>query len=306
MNSFIIFIFGLIILFYGAELLIDNGRSIAAKFGISSLIIGITVVAFGTSLPELIVSLTANFKGSGGIALGNIIGSNIANIGLVIGLISMINPIKCNYHIVKLDLVVLVVISTLFFIICYIGDILKIHGILFITLLFIYLISIIKRKNIDNEQIIISESYFKLILLSIIGIFMLYLGTNYFIKGAVGIAELFDLTDTAVGLTIVAIGTSAPELATSILAIKKKDSDIILGNIIGSNLFNILAVIGITALFKDLIVELNEIKLSIIICSLFTITLPIILYFHNKINRICGLIYFIIYFWLLISIYTTV
>ncbi len=301
--NLLFFISGLGILFYGAELLIDNGKKLAIKMAIPPIVIGITLVAFGTSLPEMIVSLIANLKGEDGIAIGNIIGSNIANIGLVLGIASITTPIYSRFKNIKRDFSFLICVTFIFSYICYMGDISRTHGLLFITLLVSYLFILFKKNEEDNFNNPVVEKIYMTTFWIIISISSLYIGTELFIKGAIGIAHSLGVSNTSIGLTIVALGTSAPELATTLSAAKRKEHDMIIGNIIGSNLFNILAVIGVTAIFNTIFVEINEIKTSLIIFNGLTCLLLINLMAFNKLSRVSGAICFSIYLTFLYVVY---
>ena len=298
-----LFLLGLIMLFFGAELLIGNGKKLAATLRIPPIIIGITLVAFGTSLPEMVVSLLANLKGEGGIALGNIIGSNIANIGLVLGFSAIVAPISFQFSNNRVDFLFLVGISFLLVIICFSGDILRIHGFVFVILLMGYLRSLILRRQVDNRNNNAQENIGRIVLLTSVGIVLLYIGTELFIRGSIGIAKQMGVTNTNIGLTLVAFGTSAPELAASLSAARKGESDMIIGNIIGSNLFNILAVIGVTSLFNTIVVNIEELQISIIIFFGLVCLLPILLVMFNKIHRISGIFLSIIYLLFLFMVY---
>ena len=299
----LLFLSGLFVLFFGAELLIGNGKKLAATFGIPPIIIGITLVAFGTSLPEMVVSLLANLKGEGGIALGNIIGSNIANIGLVLGFSAIVAPISFQFKNNRSDFFFLVGISFLLAIICFSGDILRIYGLVFVLLLTGYLRSLFLRRKMDNSNNNSQENMVRIVLFTSVGIVLLYIGTELFIRGSIGIAKQMGVTNTNIGLTLVALGTSAPELAASLSAARKGESDMIIGNIIGSNLFNILAVIGVTSLFNTIVVNIEELQISIIIFLGLVCLLPILLAVFNKIHRISGIFLSIIYLLFLFMVY---
>ena len=292
--AIIYFIIGLTMLYFGADYLIKNGKEIAFIFNISPIVVGITVVAFGTSLPEMLVSVIANMNGDSDIALGNIIGSNISNIGLVLGLTALIKPISSQYQKSKFDLLFLCLISAMFVLFCNYGVLNRFIGLFFIICLIIYLKLIISRKHIKEKNFKESSRIFTPIILIILSSFMLYLGTEYFIKGAEEIASILGIDSAVVGLTIIAFGTSAPELSASFISIRKQDFDMIIGNIIGSNIFNILAVLGITASIKPIVINSNIIS-SLNIFLFLTFLLIIIIYFNNKINRITGLIFCSIY-----------
>lgn len=254
----ILYLFGgLVFLFLGAEGLIRGSSNLAIKIGITPLVVGLTVVALGTSAPELVVSLKAALMGNSSISLGNVIGSNIANITLILGIAALIRPIKINASIVKREIFIMLLVSTLFVLFLWEGQIGFFDGFIFVIGLIFYITTNIvlsrKEKNIlvknEFEQVMQRKlgTTISLILL-IAGLALLVVGANIFVQSCVAIAKLFNISNAIIGLTIVSIGTSLPELATSIVASYKNQSDIILGNVIGSNIMNILAILGITAL----------------------------------------------------------
>jgi len=245
---------GSLLLYFGAELIIKGGVSISNKFGISKLVIGLTVVAFGTSLPELLVSLIAVFENSPSLAIGNVVGSNIANVGLVLGISTLIFPISINYVPIRRDLFIYLCSCALFILFVYDGRISRFEGgFLFVGLLF-YLIVCIKNPTDDKPdgENKLEFSIFKSAVYVLAGIFALSFGANFFVDGAIYLARFFGISEVIIGMSVVALGTSLPELATSVMAAFKKQSSISVGNIVGSNIFNILSILGITALFKPI------------------------------------------------------
>lgn len=245
-------IFGSAMLFYGADFMVRGGSQVAKRFGLSPIVIGLTVVAFGTSLPELVVSIAAAVEGSSPIAIGNVVGSNIANVGLVLGLSSLIFPLKINLGQIKKDLIIYLAVCLLFTTFCVDGSVTRLEGlILFLCVIMYTLYSFSTSSNKNNPQ----ESHSGNIPNSLVsyaliisGIALLSFGANLFVTGAIDIARYFGITEIVIGMTIVALGTSLPELATSIIASFRKEHAISIGNIIGSNLFNLLSVIGIASL----------------------------------------------------------
>lgn len=257
---------GLILLFLGGESLVRGAVKLAQKFNIPRLIIGITVVAYGTSSPELLITLQASLKNLNDIALGNVIGSNIANIFLVLGLVALLNPIIVEKKLIGFDLNYMIVTSFILFAFILTGELNFIKGIIFILILIVYTISTYKRhqsnqgKDIMAEQVNeIEEQFFFLnltnklaLILVITGVLMLSLGGHFLVKGASNLALNLGISEAAIAVTIVAIGGSAPELATSIIAAFRKHSDLAIGNVIGSNIFNILGVLGISSLISPI------------------------------------------------------
>ena len=245
---------GSLLLYFGAEWIIKGGVSISNKFGISKLVIGLTVVAFGTSLPELLVSLIAVFENSPSLAIGNVVGSNIANVGLVLGISALIFPISINYAPIRRDLFIYLCSCALFILFVFDGRISRFEGgFLFMGLLF-YLVVCIKNPTDDQSdgENKLEFSMFKSVVYVLAGIFALSFGANFFVDGAIYLARFFGISEVVIGMSVVALGTSLPELATSAMAAFKKQSSISVGNIVGSNIFNILSILGITALFRPI------------------------------------------------------
>ena len=247
---------GSVLLFYGADWIVKGGSQLAKYFGLSTIVIGLTVVAFGTSLPELVVSLAAALEGSPTIAIGNVVGSNIANVGLVLGLSSLVFPITIKFTQVKIDLGIYMVVCLLFTYFCMDGEIIRMEGLILFACIIAYTWFAITHpaKNRDPEigQINPNVPLSKLLLLILFGILLLSIGANIFITGAIDIARYFGVSEIVIGMTIVALGTSLPELATSVIAAFRKESAISIGNIIGSNLFNLLSVIGLVSVISPL------------------------------------------------------
>ncbi|MCS6241007.1 calcium/sodium antiporter [Shewanella baltica] len=242
---------GFIILTLGAEALVRGASAIALRLGITPLIIGLTIVAFGTSAPELAVSVKSALAGNSGIALGNVIGSNIANIGLILAITALIRPIQVQSQVVKRDIPLMILASMLFWGLLLDGELSLIDGVVLLSLLVGYLtFSYISSKNSKNEEEIEAGPNNPLLsgLFILVGISMLVGGGILFVNGAVDLAKTFGVSEVIIGLTIVAIGTSMPELVTSVIAALKGQSDIAIGNVVGSNLFNILGILGVTAI----------------------------------------------------------
>ena len=252
----IFLIIGSALLFYGAEFIVKGGSRLARYFGLSPIVIGLTVVAFGTSLPELVVSIVAAIGGSSPIAIGNVVGSNIANVGLVLGISSLIFPIKINLSQIKNDLIIYIFVCLMFSAFCMNGSISRQEGlILFLSVLIYtwYSFYYSSSKNNDEDVNDKNPSNLRMLFILIIsGITLLSFGANLFVKGAIDIARYFGISEIVIGMTIVALGTSLPELATSVIASFRKEHAISIGNIVGSNLFNLLSVIGIVSLVSPI------------------------------------------------------
>lgn len=258
-------VFGLILLVLGGEGLVRGSSALAARFGVTPLLIGLTIVAFGTSSPELVVSLQAALKGNSDISLGNIIGSNIGNIGLILGISALIMPLKVQVQIIRKEIPFMILISVLIAaLILTVDSFSFVHGLIFFLMLITYIFFAIKnsKKEVITEEIIEEYTPQKLnavlsIVFIIAGLAGLIFGSDLFVKGAVEVAKIFGISDLVIGLTIVAVGTSLPELVTSVIAAIKKETDIAIGNIVGSNIFNLLGILGITGMVKE--INLNSI-----------------------------------------------
>jgi len=293
---------GFFLLFFGGDYLVKSSVAIASKFKMSKLLIGLTVVAFGTSSPELLVSVSAALKGNSIISLGNVVGSNIANIGLIIGITALIYPIDVKSQTIKLDFPVMFLSYILLMIFFLDGNISALEGVVFILGLIVYVF--IEFKNSKNEQISTNSStesnekqektmkLFWAIPIVIASLAALTFGADVFINGAVGLAKLLKVSEKVISLTIVAVGTSLPELFASLVAAFKKENEIALGNIIGSNIFNILGIIGVSSIIKPLnfdshIYFLDMIWMFIFGVLLFVTFMPLK---TKKIARVEGLI----------------
>ena len=250
--NFLLIIGGLILLVLGGNWLLKSAVTLSLKLNISKVVIGMTVVSFATSAPELIVSINAALNGSPDLALGNVIGSNIANLALVLGITLLLGTMKVEQNFYKIDWPVMMIASALLYLFL-LNDkvIVQYEGIILFSFLVIFLIYLLRsQKNINVDELEegdVSMSGFKTILYLLIGGLGLWGGSELLIKGATSLALDFGVTERVIGVTIVSIGTSIPELTASIIAVIKKEKAISLGNLIGSNIFNILAVIGITA-----------------------------------------------------------
>lgn len=246
----LLIIVGFVLLIKGADLLVDGASGIAKKFHIPEIIIGLTIVSIGTSMPELFVSITSSIEGLEDISLGNVIGSNICNLLLILGLSATINPIIFKKETRLIEIPMNLGITILFLILCNIGnEVSRIDSIILLTLFvaFIMYTIIIAKKGTQNNEEVENKKQRKTIwniVFITIGIVALKFGGDFVVENAEAIAKHFNISEKIIGLTIVAIGTSLPELVTSVTAAIKKDTDIAIGNIIGSNIFNMLFIIG--------------------------------------------------------------
>lgn len=253
---------GLVLLYFGATFLIKGAVSVAMRAGVSVLVVGLTVVAYGTSMPEMVVSTMASFKDAGDIAIGNVVGSNIFNIAVILGISALISPMHVNLKVLRFDTPVMLGVAFLFLLIFADYRISRLEGVLLFALAAAYTVfNIVKSRKEEKraeelgiEPIIVKSprSVFLDIGFILLGIGVLILGSNFLVTGATALAKVFGASEAFIGLTIVAAGTSLPELATSLVAALKKQSDIAIGNVVGSNIFNILAILGISGIIHPI------------------------------------------------------
>ena len=253
---------GLVLLYFGADWLVKGAVTISLKFGLSPLIVGLTVVALGTSLPEALVSIQATLDNQGGIALGNVIGSNILNIALILGLSSLLQPLKVDSHLVKADVPILFGASFLLIVLLEDFHISRMEGALLLLGIVFYVtgnIMTVKRTSPAEDQIEgmevpedPSKNLLRDIGFLILGLIALALGSNFLVEGAVDLARIWGLSEALIGLTIVSVGTGTPELATALMAAYRKTADIAIGNAVGSNIFNIFFVVGLAGLIAPI------------------------------------------------------
>lgn len=292
---------GIALLYYGAEYLIKGGVSIALKLKVPSLIIGLTLVAFGTSAPELVVSIDATLKGSGDISIGNVIGSNICNIALILGLSAVIAPLTVQKKLLRFDMPVLLISTTALTVFCFFSQgITRWQGIIFFAGVIAYTIYNIysgKKENSTGDDEVASSKiypYYLALIFVIGGLAALITGAKLFVNAAIFIAKAGGISDAVIGLTVVAVGTSLPELATSVVAAIKGEQDIAIGNVVGSNIFNILCILGIAPLISP--IHSPEIDLVDLGMMLFvTVSLVPIMRSGWKINRSEGAFLLLLY-----------
>lgn len=300
--SLAVFIIGLIILYLGGEGLVRGSSRLARAMGINPVLIGLTIVAFGTSAPELVVSIIAAFKGSNDLIMGNILGSNIANIGLILGISALIYPISIKLTLVKVELPFMIFISILLLLLSQNLIIEHFEG----AILFILLISMIiyscydafkEPKEIEkefSELVQVDRSYYKNILYIVFGVIGLSIGAKLLVDSAISIAQSLGVSEALIGITAVAIGTSLPELTTSVIAALKRESGIIIGNIIGSNIFNI-GILGIISVLKPIEMKQHLLEFEFCIMILFSIILLPIMKTGFKITKTEGLLLLLFY-----------
>lgn len=297
----ILIIVGFALLIVGADFLVDGASGIAKKFHIPEIIIGLTIVSIGTSMPELFVSITSAIDGYSDMALGNVIGSNLCNLLLILGLSSLIKPVDFQEETRKYEIPMCLLFTIILMIFSNTsGGISRIEAVILLVLfgLFIaYTIYMGKKKSKEDSKVVEENNKtIKNIILIILGIIGLKFGGDFVVNNAVNIAQMFNISEKVISLTILAIGTSLPELVTSVTAAIKENSDIAIGNIIGSNIFNILLILGVASVIKPITfnssynMDLSILCISMVILALFPIIPP-----KNKMSRANGLIYVLMY-----------
>ena len=297
---------GLFLLLISGDFLVRGAIQLSNRIGISPLMVSLTIVAFGTSAPELIVAIKATLSGSPGLALGNVVGSNIANILLVLGLPTLIMGLKNNIADAKRSFGFMIVASVLFIVFGMSGSFSWIYGVVLLSLLAFFLFDTFRQnskktlnKTLNSEilesQQKISHSWWTITLFLILGVIGLPLGADLLVTNASALAKGYGVSDAIVGLTLVAIGTSLPELATTFIAFVRKKAEVVLGNLIGSNIFNLLAIIGITSLISPVPVDPTFIKFDFwVMLGASALIAPFIL-LNIQFNRLSGFLFVALY-----------
>lgn len=255
--DFLYIVSGLVLLVIGGNWLLKSAVGLSYRLNISKIIVGLTVVSFATSLPELIVSVKAAIDGYPDIAIGNVVGSNIGNVGLVLGIVLLINAIQVDKSFFATDWPTKMIASTLLFVFLIIdGELSRTEGFIFIIILILFLFYLIKQNQkieVDIPEVKeVEMSFLKIFIFLALGGFALWVGSEFLVEGAVSLASSIGVSERVIAVTVVSIGTSIPELASSVIASLKKENDISIGNIIGSNIFNILSVLGITSIISPI------------------------------------------------------
>jgi len=291
---------GLAMLLIGGDKLVSGSIVLAEKLSISRLVVSLTVVAFGTSAPELLIAVQSAMEGVPEIALGNVIGSNIANILLVLGIPAILTGLCCTDKGSKLNFLYLICATLFFIMIAYTQPLYIWQGILLLfalsIILFINYFSIKNNKTeIDKDTIEKKIETWRMIFFLIIGLVFLPLGAKFLVGGAVNISRFFGISEAIIGLTLIALGTSLPELATTVMAGYRKEGDVAFGNILGSNIFNLLAIVGIACLFGPLPIDPEFFQLDLWVMLAATLMLGFFVLIRLKMNRVWG-IFFVLYY----------
>ncbi len=295
------FIVGLVILLGGSELFVRGSSRLAAALGVPTLVIGLTVVAFGTSAPEAAVGIQSALGGEADIGLGNVIGSNIANVLLILGVASLFSPIPVSTRVVRVDVPVMVGFSILLWVLCFDGDLGRLDGLLLLALAVVYNVWLVAAARRESARVGLPKLPRTRPLTSVglvaAGLVAIVFGAGWLVKGAVSLAQTVGLSELVIGLTVVAIGTSMPEVATSLVAGLRGEEDIAVGNVVGSNVFNILLVLGATATLAPIPIAVPRAALTFdlpIMIAVSASCLPIF-FIDYRIGRRLGLLFLFYY-----------
>lgn len=307
--SIILLIVGLALLVFAADWLVQGSAKIAAAVGISPLIVGLTVVAFGTSAPELAVSVMSAFKGEAEIAVGNVVGSNVFNILVVLGLSAVIIPLVVNQQLIRFDVPVMILLSFGLYGLAMDGMLGRIDGIVLVAAMLAYVLFLLRQSKKEKNASVLKEyeeefgdvgtdpQWLKNLSLIVIGMSGLVLGSKLLVDGAVDIAKHFGVSELMIGLTIVSIGTSLPEVATSVVAALKGERDIAVGNVVGSNIFNIVSVLGISSVVAPKGIFVPQAALDFDLWVMIAVALAAlpIFFFGYRIGRGSGIFFLVFY-----------
>jgi len=291
MTNILLIIAGFVLLFLGGELLLRGSIALAKRFQLSNLLIGAVVIGFGTSTPELSASISAALKGAPDIALGNVIGSNTANVFLIAGMAGLLCPLKIPYANVHRDVVMMVVSSVMLVVMMWFETLDMITGVIFLLTLAGYIIWSFQSSDDDCDNEAISAKTYSTgmaFVLLAVGIATLTGGAALMVDGVIGVARRFGISEAIIGLTVVAVGSSLPELATAIISSIQKQSEMVLGNIIGSSIFNVLAILGVTALIQPIPVSPQMMAFDVWVMIAATLLLTLLIVMGIKIGRRIG------------------
>lgn len=289
------FLVGLLLVVKGADFLTDGASSIARKFKVSTLLIGLTIVSLGTSLPELVVSSVSAMKGSSDMALGNVVGSNMFNTLAIVGVTALFCPIVCKKDLLLRDIPVNVLVTCTLFVMVYfcngIGILTRMEGITLLTIFVIYMgftiyTSLKSSKRTEEALVEAPMPIWKAIVLIVLGLTALVFGGDWFVDGAAGIAAELGVSESVIALTIVSAGTSFPELATSVVAARKGDTDMAMGNVVGSNIFNIMFILGVASVINPIAAKnISIIDFKILLFSILLLTVFCVVGKRHRIGR---------------------
>ena len=295
--NFVLLVIGTILLYIGGEGLVRGAAAIGRHFGVSPIIIGLTIVSVGTSSPELAATLAGVFQGAPAISFGNVVGSNIANLGLVLGLTALIWPLQIAARFIRREVPIMLAVSAATFVVVADGFIGRVEGILLLVCLLVYLRSLMSSNETPDVEAEFDRAFgeerqtiwWSLVAI-LVGIGLLVGGAQVLIQGAVGLARSIGVSERVIGLTIVAFGTSLPELASCVVAAIRREGDLVLGNLIGSNIFNVLFILGTTATIRPFLVDTRAVWPDLIAMMIVSFLAWILLRTGRKLGRYEGLL----------------
>ncbi len=302
-------IIGLVFLVFAADYLVKGAASIAGTLGISPLIVGLTVVSFGTSAPELAVSVASAFKGQADLAVGNVVGSNIFNVLVVLGLSALIIPLVVHQQLIRFDVPVMIFFSLLLYGLSFDGSITRMDGVVLFSMAVGYLFFLLRQSKAEKNVAVLAEyeeefgkttedpKWFRNISFIILGVAGLVIGSDILVRGAVEIAGFFGVSELIIGLTVISAGTSLPEVATSVVAAMKGEKDIAVGNVVGSNIFNIVLVLGVSSVVapSGIAVTSHAVNFDMVfMVGVALATLPIFFYGY-RVGRAAGFFFLLFY-----------
>ena len=295
-NVFLL-VLGFVMLIKGADWFVDGAKGIAKRLKIPEIVIGLTIVAMGTSLPEASVSISSALKNSADLAVGNVLGSNILNILIILGITSMICPLAVKKNTCLIEMPFLVLMTVLLFVLGLDGKLNLIDGIIFLVFFGIYLLYLLKsaKNNEEDTEEVQDKPVWKLLFALVVGMVIVIVGSNITVSAASDIAKALGVSERMIGLTVVALGTSLPELVTCIVAAKKKSADLAIGNIVGSNIFNILFILGLTSVIIDVPYQVLFLKDSLFAILSSVMLLLGSLICKKKITRFMGFLFLVTY-----------
>lgn len=306
MNEWLSLALGLIALYFGAEALVKGGAGLALRLGLTPLVIGLTVIAFGTSSPEMVVSVQATLGGNGAISIGNVVGSNICNIALILGLCALISPLHADRQVIRREVPIMIGVTFLALLFLADGHVARWEGALLLLALLAYTTITVRQARAATAAAEAEADFadelgqgkplaLGLSIVAVLGgLAILVVGSHLFVSGAVSLAASWGMSQLAIGLTIVALGTSLPELATSVIAALKRQSDVAIGNIVGSNIFNVLGILGVAALVQPIHApDLAWLDLGIMV--LVSVALLPIVRSGGRISRLEGAALLVVY-----------
>ncbi|TGN36028.1 calcium/sodium antiporter [Paracoccus liaowanqingii] len=287
--TYLLFVLGLVALFFGGELLVRGATAVARHFRLSPMLIGLTIVGFGTSAPEMLVSVQAALAGQPAIAIGNVLGSNIANILLILGISSVIAPLVIPVKKLWRDLGFMLLATAVIWIMLLDGAVMRLDGVLLIAGLVVFLVTAFLTSKVEDIEVGQGDVVqWKAWAMTLGGLIVLVVGARLLVNSSTELARAFGISEAVIGLTIVAVGTSLPELATSLIAAIRKQTEIAVGNIVGSNIFNIFAILGVTALIDPIPADPRFASVDMVWVSASALGLSILAFALGGLPRIAG------------------